>query len=392
MQITGAINGLIPQMRLYAANIFSDIDPTQANDALQSASLVDLAVALASFAETMDLLEQLVQYDPTNVYDWRWVSFFLHFHISRFPLNQGSNTDAIWDPAILQSLKTKNPPFHLTHLFALVTTAINDLRSVEYALFNFDENVSALVGAGILIQALRHFERLLAQWMIFQSLEYMKPHLLSKDHLLFPKILKKAAVGPTTQPGGKPIFSHPTYSFLALLLFLVASAWSLHPLRMAIIFSLSTQRSQYSFQLRSPFWTVLEKIPLLLPWPIAHWVLSECSIYQLVFITMVAGSFITFATRALRSGLVPKNTKQAIIGFLVDQSLYESYFIIYLCCTDRSLATQMNMALVYFILYDLLVSTVDPTGLCRARAYYCGAITLQTGQVDSDLVQIQSGF
>ena len=381
-------------MRLYAANIFSDIDPTQATQALQSASLVDLSIALASFAEILDLLEVLVRYDPTNAHDWHWISFFLHIHISRFSSNQGSNTtDLIWDPAILQSMKTKNPPFALSHLFALITTAINDLRNVEYALFNYDENVNALVGAGILIEVLRHFERLLSQWMVFHSLEYIEPHLLSRDHLLFPKILKKAAVRPTTQPGGKPIFSHPTYSFLALLLCLISSAWSLHPLRMAIIFSLATQRIRYSFQPCSPFWTVLETIPLLLPWPIAHWVLSECSIYQLVIIIMVAGLCMTFATRtkALRSGLVPKNTKQAIIGFLVDQSLYESYFIVYLCCTDRSLATQLNLVSIYFILQELLVSTVDPTGLYRARAYYCSAITLQTGQVDS-LVRIQPGF
>jgi hypothetical protein len=379
-------------MRLYAANIFSDIDPTQATEALQSASLVDLSIALASFAEVLDLLEQIVQYDPTNVHDWRWISFLLHFHISVFPSNQGSNTEAIWDPAILQSLKTKNSPFPLRHLFALVTTAINDLRNVEYALFNYDENVSALVGAGILIQVLRHFERLLAQWMIFHSLEHMEPHLLSRDHLLFPKILRKAAVRPMTQPDGDLIFSHPIYSFLALLLCLVSSAWSLHPLRIAIIFSLSFQRSRYSFQLRSPFWTVLEKIPLLLPWPIAHWVLSECSVYQLVFFTMVAGLFMTIAssTKALGSGLVPENTRQTIIGFLVDRSLYESYFIVYLFCTDRPLATQLNVVSIYFILQELLVSTVDPTGLFRARAYYCGAITLQTGQVDN--FQIQDGF
>ena len=406
MQITGAIECLIPQMRLYAANIFLDIDPTQATEALQSASLFDLAIALASFAKTMDLIEQLVQYHPTNVHDWRWFSFFLHFHISRFPPNQGSNTTTndIWDPAILQSLKTKNPPFPIRHLFASVTTAINDLRNVEYALLNYDENVSALVGAGILIQVLRHFERLLAQWMIFHSLEYMEPHLLSRDHLLFPKILRKASVRPTTQPRGKPtssIFSHSTtYSLLALLLCLIASTRSLHPLRMAILFSLSSQRSRYSFQAKSPFWTVLEKIPLLLPWPIAHWVLSECSIYQLVFITTVAGLlFMTFATsitRALKSGhgLVPKNTKQAIVGFLVDRSLYESYFIVYLCYTDaRPLATQLNMVSIYFILHELLVSTVDPIGLYRARAYYCGAITLMpTAQVDEGLVQIQPGF
>ena len=395
MQITGAIDGLIPQMRLYAANIFSDIDPRQASNALQSASLVDLAIALASFAETMDVLEQVVQYDPTNVYDWRWISFLLHFHISRFPSNQGSNsTDAIWDAAILQSLKTNYPPFPLTLLFALVTTAIDDLRSVEYALFNYDENVSALVGAGILIQSLRHFERLLGQWMIFHSLEYIKPHLLSKDHLLFPKILTKDPIRPTTQPGGELIFSHPTYSLLALLLCLVASAWSLNSLRMAILFSLSTQRNRYSFQLRSPFWAVLEKLPLLLPWPIAHWVISECSIYQLIFIIMVAGLLMTFATKALRRGLIPKNTKQSIIGFLVDRTLYESYFIVYLCCTDRSLATQLNMVLIYYILYELLISTVDPTGLFRARAYYCGAIItlLQTGQEDSSRLQIQPGF
>ena len=387
-------------MRLYAANIFSDIDPadidpTQASEALQSASLVDLSIALASFAEIMDLLEVLVQYDPTNVHDWLWISFFLHTHTSRFPSHQGSNTtDEFWNPAILQSLKTKNPPFALRHLFALVTTAINDLRSVEYALCNYDENVNALVGVGILIQALRHFERLLSQWMIFHSLKYIEPHLLSRDHLLFPKILMKAAVRPMTQPGGKPIFSHPTYSFLALLLFLVASAWSLNPLRMAIIFSLATQRIRYSFQPCSPFWTVLEQIPLLIPWPIAHWVLSECSIYQLVFITIIAGLFMTFAntsTKARRSGLVPKITNQTIIGFVVDQSLYESYFIVYLCCTYRPLAVQLNMVSIYVILRELLVSTVDPTGLCRAKAYYCGATTLQTGQVDN-LVRIQPGF
>ena len=395
MQITAAIDCLIPQMRLYAANIFSDIDPTQATEALQSASLVDLAIALASFAEIMDLLEQLVQYDPTMVHDWHWISFFLHFHISRFPPNQGSNTDAIWDPAILKSLKTKNPPFPLRHLFALVTTAINDLRNVEYTLLNYDENVSALVGAGILIQVLRHFERLLAQWTIFHSIEYMEPHLLSRDHLLFPKILRKTAIRPTTQlDDSKPIFSsHPTYSIFALLLCLVASAWSLNPLRMAIIFSLSSQRSRYSFQLSSPFWTVLEKIPLLLPWPIVHWVLSEYSIYQLVFMTMIAGLFMVFATntRALRSDLLSKNTKQRIVGFLVDRSLNESYFIVYLCCTDRTLAAQLNMVSIYFILHELLVSTVDPTGLYRARVFYRGAVTLQTGQVD-DLVQIQPGF
>jgi hypothetical protein len=383
--LRGAINCLIPQMRVYAANIFSDIDPTQASAGLQAASLVDVATALASFAEIMDLLEQLIQYNPTNIYNWCWISFFLHFHISRFPLNQGSNADDIWDPAILKSFKTKNPPFHLTQLFALVTIAINDLRRVEFALSNYDENVSALIGVGVLIQAARHLERLLSQWTIFHSLKYMDPHLLSKDHLLFPKILRNPVVRPATQPVGKVIFSHPVYSFLGLLLCLVTSTWSLHPLRMAIIFSLASRRSRYSFQPNSPSRTVLEKIPLLLPWPIVHWVLSECGIIQLVLISVVAGLFATFGTRALRGGLVHAYTKRSI-----DQTLYESCFIVYLSCTDRSLAAQMNMILIYLILHELLVSTVDPTGLCRARAYYCGDIplTLQNGDVHS-LVQIK---
>lgn len=369
-------------MRVYAANIFSDIDPTQARETLQAASLVDLAIALASFSETMDLIERLMEYNLTNAHHWCWISFFLHFQISRLPPNQTSSTDAIWDIAILRSFKTKSPPFHLTQLFASVTTAIDDLRSVEFALCNYDQNVSALIGAGILIQALRHFERLLAQWTIFHSLEYVQPHLLSNDHLLFPKILKKPAVRPMTQPGGKLIFSHPIYSFLALLLCLVTSTWSLHPLRIAIIFIVSfSQRSRYSFQLRSPFWTVLEKIPLLLPWPIAHWVIFECSIHQTVLTTVATGLLTTFATMTLGHGLVSANTKQTITSFLIDRSLYESYFIVYLCCTDRSLAAQLNMVMIYLILHELLVSTVDPTGLSRARAYYCGDIpmTLQNG-------------
>jgi hypothetical protein len=230
VQITGAINGLIPQIRIYAANIFSDIDPTQASGALQAASLVDLATALASFAETMDVIEQLVQYNPINAHDWRWISFFVHIQISRFSLNQASNAAAIWNPAILQSIKTKSPPFPLTQLFALVTTTINNLRNVEYALCNYDENVSALIGAGIFIHALRHFERLLSQWMTFHLFDYMEPQLLSRDHLLFPKILIEPVIGPTTQPGGKLIFSYPIYSFLAFLLCLVVSGCSLHPL------------------------------------------------------------------------------------------------------------------------------------------------------------------
>ncbi|KAF8801456.1 hypothetical protein BYT27DRAFT_7147448 [Phlegmacium glaucopus] len=391
VQLTGAINCLIPQMRIYAANIFSDIDLTQANGALQAASLVDLAVSLASFAEVMDLFEHLVQYNPINVHDWRWISSLLYFQISRFPLNQASNATSTWDPAILESLKTKEPPFLFTQLFALVTTSINDLRNVEYALCNYDKNVSALVGAGILIHALRQFERLLAQWMIFHSLEYIEPHLLSKDHLLFPKILTKPIVRPTTQPDGKPISSHPTYSFLALLLCLVASAWSLNPLRMAILFSLSTKRSRYSFQLRSPFWTVYQNIPLLLPWPITHWILSECSIYQLVLIAGVVALLVASASsKVLRSGFVPAFTKQTINRFLIDQSLYESYFIVYLCYRDRLVATQLNMILVYFVLYDLVVSTVDPAGLRRARAHYCGdiPIVIQTEHVHN-LVQNQ---
>lgn len=392
VQMAGTINCLIPQMRIYAANIFSDIDSNQASGALQAASLLDLAIALASFAETMDLLEQLVQYNPTKVHDWRWISSFLQVHISRFPLNKTSNTTTTWDPAILQSLKTKGPPFLLRQFFSLVTASINDLRNVEYALCNYDENVSALVGAGILIHALRHFERLLAQWTLFHLLEYMELHLLSKDHILFPKILIKPIVRPTTQPGGKLISSYATYSFFALLLCLVASAWSLNLLRMAILSSFSTKRSRYSFQLRSPFWTVHQNMPLLLPWPIAHWILSECGIYQLV---LIVGLFVISASslKALKSGFVPAFTKQAISRFLIDQSLYESYFIIYLCCRDWSLATQLNLVLIYFVLYDSLVSTVDPTGLRRARACYCGdiPIALQTEHVHS-LVQIQPSF
>ena len=127
--MTGAINCLIPQMRVYAANIFLDIDSRQASGALQVASLADLAIALVSLAETTDPLEQLVKYNSTNVHDGSWVSFFLHLQISRFPTpNQVSNADAIWDPAILQSLKTKTPPFLLTQLFSLVTTAIDVLN------------------------------------------------------------------------------------------------------------------------------------------------------------------------------------------------------------------------------------------------------------------------
>jgi hypothetical protein len=341
----------------------------------------------------MDLLEQLIQHYPTNIHNWRWISFYVLSYISRFPSNQASNANAIWDPAILESLKNKNPPLHLTQLFSLVTTAINDLRGVEYALCNYEENVSALIGAGILIQVLRHFERLLSQWTICHSLEYMDSGLLSTDHLLFPKILRKPVVGPTTQPGGKHIFTHPTHSFFALLLCLVTSAWSLHPLRMAIMFSFSSKRSRYSFQVRSPFWTILEEIPLLLPWPIAHWILSKCSIPQMVLLTVVTVSFAILTTKVKRSGLVPACMKQTIINFLIDRSVYESYFIVYLCCTDRSLATQLNMVLIYFFLQDLLVSTIDPTGLSRARVYYCGdiSITLQNGDVNS-LIKIKSGF
>ena len=389
--MTGVINRFIPQMRIYAANIFSDIDPMQANGALQAASFVDLAIALASFAEIIDLLDQHVQYNLTNVDNWRWISF-LHFQISRFPLNHASNAANIWHPDILKSLKSKGLSFPFTQIFALVTTTINDLRSVEYALCNYDENMSALTGAGIFIHSLRHFERLLAQWMIFNSLEYIQPHLLSQDHLLFPKILIKPVVRPTTQVShstGKLISSHPIYSFLALVLCLVVSAWSLHPLRMAIMFSLSCRRSRYSFQLRSPFWTVYQEIPLLLPWPIAHWVLSECGILQLILLTTgVIGLFVISTARALRSGIVSAFTKQTINRFFIDQSLYESYFIIYLCSLDRPLATHLNMILIYLALYDLLVSTIDPIGLRRALVHYCSDIPIATEHPDS-LVQIQ---
>jgi len=288
-------------------------------------------------------------------------------------MNQASNVDDIWDPAILQCLKTKEPSFLLTELFALVTTAINDLRNVEFALCNYDENVSALTGAGILIHALRHFERLLSQWTIFHLLEYIGPHLLSQDHLLFPKILIKP-VRPKTKPGGRRVFSHPTYSFLLLSLCLVVSVWSLHPLRIAIIF-FSSQGSQYSFQLCSPFWSVLRNIPLLLPWPIAYWVLFEGEVYQLVLITVVAGFVISIAKAAKsKGGSVSAFAKQTINSFLIDRSLYEFYFIIYICYIDGPLATQVNLILIHFVLRDLLVSTVDPTGLCRARACYSGDI------------------
>ena len=182
---------------------------------------------------------------------------------------------------------------------------------------------------------------------------------------------------PWFQPGGKLFFSHPIYSFFAFLLCLFVSGWSLHPLRIAIIFSLLSHRRRYSFQLFSPFWTVFQHLPLLLPWPLAHWVLSECSIHQLVLITAVTGLFVSFAAslrvRTWRD-LVPafRITKQTIIRFLVDRSLYESYFIAYLCLTDRPLATQLNMVLIHSVtIHDLLVSIiVDPTGLGRARAYY----------------------
>ena len=389
VQITGAVNTLIPQMRIYAANIFSDIDPTEASGVLQAASLVDLVIALASFAETMDILEQVVQYNPTSAHDLGWIFFFLRFEISGFPMNQASNADDIWDPAILQCLDTKDPSFLSTQLFALVTTAINNLRSVEFALCNYDENVSALTGAGIFIHALRHFERLLSQWTIFHLLKYIAPHLLSQDHLLFPKILIKPVVRPKTQPGGRRVFSHPIYSFLFLLLCLLVSAWSLHPLRIAIIF-FSSQRSRYSFQPCSPFWSVLHNIPLLLPWPIAYWVLFEGNIHQLVPVTVVAG-FVIFITKASKSkgGSIPAFAKQAINIFFVDPGLYEFYFIIFLCYINGPLATQLNLILIHFILRDLLVSTVDPTGLRRARAYYSGDIPTEYVH---NLPQIEASF
>jgi len=162
------------------------------------------------------------------------------------------------------------------------------------------------------------------------------------------------------------------------------SVWSLHPLRMAIIFSFSSQRSQYSFQLRSPFWTVYQNLPLLLPWPIAHWVLSEYSILHLVII-MVGGLFVI---STLRNGLGSAFTKQTISRFIIDQSFYQSYFIIYLCFRDRPFATQLNMVLIYFAIHHFLVSTVDPTCLLRAQAYYCGDIP--QAEPVHNLVQIQS--
>jgi len=161
---------------------------------------------------------------------------------------------------------------------------------------------------------------------------------------------------------------------------------------MTIIFSFTSQRNRYTFQRHSPFWIVFEKIPLLLPLPIVHWVLSECNILQILLITVLAGLFAILATRTLTTGpdLLPAYMKQTIINFLIDRSLYESCFIVYLCCTDRSLASQLNMVLIYSILHELLVSTVDPSGLCRARAYYSGdiPITLQNENVDS-LLQIK---
>ena len=60
--------------------------------------------------------------------------------------------------------------------------------------------------------------------------------------------------------------ANPTPCTFPIVLLLGLFLTLLHPLRMAIIFSLAI--IQYTFQPCSPFWTVLETIP-------THWVLSE---------------------------------------------------------------------------------------------------------------------
>ena len=145
---------------------------------------------------------------------------------------------------------------------------------------------------------------------------------------------------------------------LSDILCLVTSAWGLHPLRMIIIFSFWSHRSRYSFQPGSPVWTVFGSIPLLLPLPIAHWVLSEYSILQLVAATFATGLFVTFAARVPRSGFVPASIKQTVIRFLIDGPLHEPYFIVYLYWTARH-PTEHG----FDLFYSIRRSAVDPTGL-----------------------------
>ncbi|KIM90391.1 hypothetical protein PILCRDRAFT_812129 [Piloderma croceum F 1598] len=394
--ITSAVNRLIPQMRIYASNIFHGNNISQPCESpLQVASVTDLAIALESFSQTMDLVEQLVQCAPIAFqqgWPWSWYLYrpILNCLVLSFPAHLSINPYAVWNVDILQSFKINKPPLGFGHLFSLTTIAITNIQIIEFTLCNYDEHMSTLVGTGILVHSIRHLKHILAQWMILQGLDYVGPErrLLAKDHFLFPKLVTNPTAGPATEPHvnsvvlfDKDLFiHHPIYFSLMLLFCLLVVSWSSHPLWIAVICIVSCERGMYSFHICNPSF-IRRTVRSLPPWLIAQWIMSR---YYDARIFTIAGATVFFALHT--TGLACYRCYMIHGSFRFTAEIIDAHLmkalafvlkwghdnpdtIINLFCADKSLAIPWDIIVVHLAVHKVLAEAMDPMGIHRARVH-----------------------
>jgi len=201
---------LLKVIDLYRPKILEQADvqklPSTRSNASAS-SILDLSIALESLADTRHTIEHLIRPPGVAIIDTNRNRFHRlkvridHSNLMKalerifFRFHSTASPSGVWkQPAIVQAFEDSNLPPAQMHTFFLVTQAISNLRNIEYALRNFDEHTTVLVGSSILVHTLRRTAHMLSLWLIIYGHKVCSnpdplTEALMQDTFLYPNIL-----------------------------------------------------------------------------------------------------------------------------------------------------------------------------------------------------------
>jgi hypothetical protein len=354
------------------------------------ASIVDLSIALQSLAETTDDIERLVHSDITCLYEDQHQAHFLRFtYYARFWDGQSYfDPQAIWNDAVVRSFEGAKLSTAHTHIFALVTLALTNLRNIELALSGFGEHTTVVVGPSILIHTLRHTAHALSLWMtIYGHLCTKKTELvriLHEDNFLYTKLLRYPNMPHCAESPGIGILvfdydlwnQHPIYLSFALVLSFITGILNTLSVWISIVSMLLFSKGQrYSFQTHCPSF-IHRTIQTFPPMLVAGWFFSRfCTAMVIIAVGVslqVTGLVRFRCTNAhgalyfrveLNAGLL-RVVAPIIDGDLSRDIVRCGHAVIFFA--EPSFNSALEIAAIYCSINWILLVAADPTGLYRA--------------------------
>ena len=299
-----------------------------------------------------------------------------------------TNQNAIWNDAVVRSFERAKCSAAHRHIFARVTLALTNLQNVELTLHNFGEHTTTVVGSSILVRTLRCTAQVLSLWMTIYGHLCTKNaelvQLLLEDSFLYPNLLQSPKAPRCTESSGIGVLlfdydlwdRHPIYLSLALVLIFATGVFNPLPKSISIILMLlCSEGKRYSFQTHSP--SLISRTIHTFP-PILVAGLSFSKFYDTMAIVAVGLSLqvtrlVHFKCIKVHQTFRFKAEINTQLLRVIVPIIGRDLFCELICCglavslfTEPSFNSVLGVAAAYFAIKQILLATVDPTGLCRA--------------------------